>query len=268
MSGRIIQDVASLRDYGSEVSLLNVPGYSLQYVSGYNPVISQGTTPEDVWQGGGLYPFLVAAQPLEVLSTNAGDSAAGAGTQVIRIVGLDANYIQINELVTLNGTTPVVTTKSYLRVNDCRQVRAGSNQINLGDITVRTNGTSIVQAVIATGFGRAQQAIYSVPAGFTLMLSSVVVSLLRAGGTQAGELHLMTRQYGAGWTVALVVPLSTAGASAQQFSFTIPPIIGLEGADIRWSCPLVSANNTIMTASMTMLQSSSPSNLRPIVVPS
>ena len=48
-----------------------------------------------VWDGGGNYTFLEAAETMDVVSTSADDVAAGVGARTMIIYGLDENYIEI-----------------------------------------------------------------------------------------------------------------------------------------------------------------------------
>jgi len=80
---------------------------------------------------------------------------------------LDADYRAITEVVTLNGTTPVQTSKLFYRINDL--ITAAGN--SAGDITASYDGT--VYAKILQGFGRNQSANYTVPLGCAFYLGRI-----------------------------------------------------------------------------------------------
>jgi len=82
--------------------------------------------------------------------------------------------------VTLNGVTPVALTNSYLRVNSVAVATAGSGNANAGVITLRLAGAGASQAVVQAGYSYAKQAIYTVPTGFTLVVTDLFFS---TGGT-------------------------------------------------------------------------------------
>jgi hypothetical protein len=65
-----------------------VNGYSVVHKFGANFDIDNGSEPETVWTGGGLYPWssLATAQTLYVLSESSED------TGTLEIQGLDENY--------------------------------------------------------------------------------------------------------------------------------------------------------------------------------
>jgi hypothetical protein len=159
-------------------TLNRIGGHSRVAVYGHHP--SPVTAGADVWEGGGAYPFQAAATVLEILSASANDTAAGTGARTFLLQGLDANYNVISETLTMAGVTPVQTVNSYLRVNSLNIVSAGSGQVNAGDITLRVTGAGATQAIARAGYGYAKQAIYTVPAGFTLLVTDL---LLECGGT-------------------------------------------------------------------------------------
>lgn len=154
-------------------------GATLGRVAGYTRVAFYGHTPTptlgtDVWEGAIAYPFLSAASKLEILSASASDAAAGTGARVMMIAGLDANYNPISENITLNGTTAVATINSYLRVNGLNIVSAGSGLTNAGDITLRVQGAGAIQAIARATFGYSKSCVYTVPAGFTFLVTDVL----------------------------------------------------------------------------------------------
>jgi len=127
---------------------------------GANFDIDQITTPETVWSAGGLYPWssLATAQTIYCISTSASDTA------VLTIEGLDANYNEQIETVTLTGTTAVATSNTFIRVFRMTY----EDGANVGTITARvTSGTGTVVAQIDIGYAQTLMSVYTVPAGYT-----------------------------------------------------------------------------------------------------
>ena len=143
-----------------QVARGQIAGHSVVNIYGYQPSVS--TTIYPVWENVSAYTFPVAATQMNLTGT-------GSDTAKVLISGLDANYLQISETVTLNGTTPVPTTKSYFRINNI-QVTSGNPAaaVVLQDLT-----NTITYAKINSGVGRSQMAIYTVPAGYTYYLARV-----------------------------------------------------------------------------------------------
>jgi len=125
-------------------------------VFGFNRTI--GTDFETIWESGGTYPFPTSAATLSCVSSSASD------TMSILISGLDADYQEIYDVVTLQGLTPVTTTNAFFRVNSA-VILTGSNA---GNISI-SHGSDVVQ-YIGVGIGLTQSCVYTVPAGKDLYL--------------------------------------------------------------------------------------------------
>ena len=125
-------------------------------VFGFNRTI--GTDFETIWQYGGSYPFPTSAATLSCVSSSAAD------TMTVLISGLDADYQEIYDVVTLQGLTPVSTTNAFFRVNNA-VILSGSNA---GNITI-THGSDVV-SYIGVEIGLSQQCVYTPPAGKDLYL--------------------------------------------------------------------------------------------------
>ena len=143
-----------------DVARLVIPNSKIVHKFGANFDIDQATDPESVWTGGGLYPWasLATAQTIYCISTSASD------TGTLTLEGLDANYNEQSETVTLTGTSAVTTTNTFLRV--FRMTYGDS--ANVGTVTARvTSGTGTVVAQIDAAYAQTLMAVYTVPAGHT-----------------------------------------------------------------------------------------------------
>ncbi len=87
---------------------------------------------------GSIYEYLTAATKLKAASTSANDTAAGTGARTILITWLDANFHEIEEIVTLNWQTPVETIKEFYRVNKTSVLTAWSSNAQAWNIYVWT----------------------------------------------------------------------------------------------------------------------------------
>jgi len=151
-------------------------GYRSLYKFGYNPDVD--TTEETVWGNAGDYIWLDSAVTMFVSSTSANDSGTGIGARTILIQGLDEDYNEIEETITLNGQTQVATQLSYLRVYRSFVTLAGSNEGTSGVIYIGSSGStggvpnSSVYASISIG-NQTQIAAYTVPAGHTLYIDEI-----------------------------------------------------------------------------------------------
>ncbi len=81
-------------DFLTEVALGVVPGYAVGTKFGRNPEIDTGTTPEDVWIGGGIYPgFNPAIDGGEKIAVYGGATDTGTLVSTGTSTGASSNYI-------------------------------------------------------------------------------------------------------------------------------------------------------------------------------
>ncbi len=140
-----------------------IMGHSTLNIYGYQPALT--TTFIPLWELATTYTYPSSAITMYLAGT-AGDTAK------ILIQGLNANYIQISETVTLNGATPVATVNQYFRINGM-QVTAGSATNPAGVVTLKDVTATTTYAQINAGVGKTQAAIYTIPAGYTFYLSRI-----------------------------------------------------------------------------------------------
>lgn len=151
-------------------------GYRTLYKFGYNPDVD--TQEETVWGNSGDYVWLDSAVTMFVSSTSANDNGTGTGARTILIQGLDEDYNEIEETITLNGQTQVATQLSYLRVYRSFVTLAGSDEGTSGVIYIGSSGATggvpntTVYASISIG-NQTQIAAYTVPAGYTLYIDEI-----------------------------------------------------------------------------------------------
>jgi hypothetical protein len=146
-----------------------ITGHSTVNIYGYGAAVTTSTIP--AWENATAYTFPAAATTMNLVSTvNTGGDKTGT---TILVQGLDANYAAISETLTLNGTTVVVTTKSYLRINSILVSSVTSAAAPTGVITLKDLTNTTTYAQISAGFGRSQMSIYTVPANNTFYLSRI-----------------------------------------------------------------------------------------------
>lgn len=152
-----------------------IAGHSLVNVFGYQPAV--GSTFHAVWENATNYVFPAAALNLLVYSNSASD----VNCRIV-IVGLDANWnVQTEAVILTNGTTGVLTTKQFLRVNSVIATDAVyANPV--GTIIVGNAAKTAIYGQINAGIGKSQMSVYSVPANHTFYLYRVDVYISEAGG--------------------------------------------------------------------------------------
>ena len=118
-----------------------------------------------------LYPWGHSSGVVSVVSTSTQDGPTGSGTLTILVQGLDLNYEPAQELITLNGTNPVLGQVPFSRVFRSNAVTGDSN---VGDINISIGGDLVAQ--IAADYGQTLQCAYTVPAGKTAYLKDFQAS--------------------------------------------------------------------------------------------
>ena len=166
---------------------------------GFNPDIDDSL--ETVWSGGGLYSYLSAATVLKVSSSSANDTSAGTGARTVELQGLDGDYNQISETVTLSGQTAVNTTQSFLRIYRMIVKTAGTGAQNAGVIyagtgTVTSGVPANKYATIAIGDNQTLMALWTVPAGHTAYMLQTDITVATTQNNKYCTVHLVARPPG------------------------------------------------------------------------
>lgn len=168
-------------DYHDEVALGLRTGKTLWHKWGYNEDVDTAAQ-EVVWSEGGNFTFLTTASTLSLVSTDANDADGGTGAHGVVLYGIGENRTAQVEVVLLNGTTPVVTTSTWLGLNRVALFRSGSAQSNIGTITATATSNSSVQAAMPAGEGTTQQAIFFTQAGHTALVTSLLINVRKSSG--------------------------------------------------------------------------------------
>jgi len=195
-------DYVSQTQYGKfeeftlQVARGQIQGHRNVTVFGFNPDVD--TTQVSVWPLPSLITFPSAALQMTVSSSSASDTSAGTGARTIVVQGLDANYNEISETVTMNGQTAVTMTAAFLRVNYAYVLTAGSGNSAAGDIyigtgTVTAGVPATVYDVIKFDYNNTTTGSYTIPAGYTAYLSQGLFSAGQASGSTQVQGRLLSR---------------------------------------------------------------------------
>lgn len=156
----MIQDIIRLPHGLLGVAANHYDGLSHIHKFGAVPAMSQNNT-GTIWDvNDTVYPWTAFSSETTLTVDRA--SASDADKQVL-IAGLDGDYNQISETVTLTSATGNATTKSFIRVY--RAFMTNGSATNVGNISVKASTTVVAQ--ITAGKGQTLMAIYTVPAGYS-----------------------------------------------------------------------------------------------------
>lgn len=226
-----------------QVSRGLIVGHRAITVFGFNPDVDQ--TEVTIWPLPILLQHPTVAIQIKVTSTNANDTAAGTGARTILIEGLDGNYDEISEIVTMNGLTTVLTTQLFLRINRATVVSAGSAKSALGDIymgdgIVTTGIPALKYNIIKFDFNNTVTGHYTIPAGYTGYLMQGLFTVGQAAGSAEIRGRLMTTDQNGINRTNSVVALNNGSA---DYTFEFPVAIP-EKTDIEARAIGVSNNNS------------------------
>jgi len=193
--------------------------------------------------GGSSAVLLSAAETLDIVSDDVNDTLTGTGAQKIIITGLDANYTEQTEEIDMDGTTPTVSSKTWIRFYIARVSAVGSDTsgTNLGVITISGSTTTTATLVIDSGDGRTQNAQYTIPAGNTGYMDRIFFTS-NAALIMTGQLQV--RPFGGAWQVYREIIIQNEHISDNMAG--TDPIT--EKSDIRWMARAATGPNNDATS--------------------
>ena len=210
----------------------------------YDSVDTNLTT---IWSQGGVYSYLSSASTLYISSSSTDDTGAGTGARTVTVSGLDNNFDEKIETVTLNGQTGVeLNGSTWFRVNRIAVNTAGSGGANAGVLYVGTESapTSGVPtnkyATVLAGDNQTLMCIYTIPRGYTGFITQKDVSASSSAGKFA-ILSLVVRPFGGVFNIKDRV-LSSEGYSTIEYPY---PLKFTEKTDIEIRAQADSAGGTV-----------------------
>ena len=169
--------------YFIQVSRGLVDGHKRLFKFGHNPVIQDIS--ETIWDAGGLYTYPSSAVAMTVTS---GAGATDNGV-AITVQGLDGDYNEVSEEVTLASTGTATTTQTFLRVY--RAFVSGSQAIT-ANTTIANGGTTYAQ--INTGENQTLMALWTVPAGYTAYLLDTKITAFTEQNNKVATINIYARR--------------------------------------------------------------------------
>ena len=148
--------------------------------------INIGTSTETIANFSTLWTPPTVARTISFVSTSASDSAAGIGIRSFILSGVNASRELISETITLNGTTPVVSTLLYLGVNSILAASWGSSGVAVGNVTGTATTENTTQVQIEAGQLNSAQIIYHVPVGYNLYSSHFPIQVYKNANQHPG----------------------------------------------------------------------------------
>lgn len=176
---------------------------------GYNPAIPNNGF-ETVWDGSNVYTYSSTPAVATITSDDADDNG---GT--VEVQGLDTNYNQVTETLTIGGAPGSIL---FRRVFRATLLTANTGTVNIGAVTVTVN--SIAVAIISEARGQTLMAIYTIPAGYTGYLLQLDTGCKK---DSEHEISLVVRSEVAGSAWQTKSFLTTRGGfTEKEFKLPVP----------------------------------------------
>lgn len=204
---------------------------------GANTTLSSGIIPQ--------YTFSTSADIDSISSTSVAD------TQIIEVQGLDLNYNEVTQTVTLTGQTTATLTTPLIRA--FRMINRGSVDL-VGEIYLYTTGTAAVlgvpqtpanvRAIINDGNNQTLMSIYTIPASKTGYMRTWFAATSGVRKTSVHVIHLSARPFGEVFQLKHVSSLLPTGTSTNQHRYEEPEVF-TEKTDI-----IIHANTDVNAAAI------------------
>lgn len=157
-SGRLVLNTistASILQDNSGIETKNIKGITTSQSYTHFELLSNTPNHELQWP--------TSAETISCVSTSALDTLVGTGIRSVIIYGIDGTGVEINESIDLSGTTPVITTLLFKRINSIIATSSGVNEFAMGTISF-TNSTSLqLIDTISPGDTRSVSFKYTIP---------------------------------------------------------------------------------------------------------
>jgi len=202
-----------------------ITNHQINNLFGYSTNI--GNVNQAIWEAsattGADYFWPTVSSQMTLVSTSASDGSSLS----VQVDGLDSNFNAINEIIALNGTTPVPTVNSYYRINSLYV----TNGINVGTINC---GYSLATTG-ASGTGTTATLTYAGTYAFTVGQTIVVTGITPTGynttgavvtASSAGSVSYANTTTGsqtiAGTVTALYARINPGIGQTQMAVYTVP----------------------------------------------
>lgn len=240
-------------DFDLQVSRGQVPGHKAIFRSAYSTHV---TTSQNyaVWNRPANYTFPPSASVMTLSSSSAGDT-----TQSVLITGLDANYDEISEVLTLNGQNAVTSTKSFLRVNDMIVlVDSPAGNLFFGTGTVTAGVPDNVYGFISAGDNQQLGGWYTVPAGHNLFIKGGSVNASLANQNKLVTINFSSTILGVKFAAAKII----SSGGYQHYPYT-PPLAVPEKTDLLDTATTTDATTSTVTVNLSGILIKGPAAAAP-----
>lgn len=199
-------------NYGLEVARGNVTGVAGLNKFGRSTAVGNGAQ-TTIWDANTAYTFSTSADITHLWST-AGD------TQDIVVQGLDNSYAEVEQTVTLTGTTAVALGTALRFVN---RMYVDDTTSPAGDVRAGDSGKTFYRSQITIGNNQTGQAVYTVPIGKTFYMEQWYANFNKSsGGAGSVDLQLEAILEGKVFRARSFLGVLSTGSSHFAHEYPVP----------------------------------------------
>ena len=180
-----------------------VPGRYSNAASGFN--MDVGTTEETIWSCGGMWAIHDDYEFVSFVSSSLNDAPGETGGFALLISGIGEDWTEYadNEILVINGQTPVNTARKYRLISRSTVIAAGSTRTNEGEILGTGVDTSNIMVCLPAGYGLQRQVISPIPIGRERIIEEVSFSatLTATGATPEVIIRIRWHQMTANFSI-------------------------------------------------------------------
>ena len=247
--------ITSKNDFITDISRGKVGDYRSVVVEGHNSALDTADGDADLWGCGGNLSYLSVAETIDVVSDDANDTSAGTGARSIIILGLDASFNAVVDVVVLAGLTPVESRVAFYRITGVFVGTAGTSLTNEGIINLTSSISATIQCCVEAGYSTGVQGFFTLAAGTKGIIKQIEFDSTRVGGGQSPDVNfrVYVRATGADqpWFVILERKLDTSVQDQLIIPFPLSNRL-VEGADMRFTAS-TTENGTEARARVTIM---------------
>jgi hypothetical protein len=179
------------------------------------PQITDKSTIQTIWDGVTEYVFPSSSGESLIIN-----SSNGTDNQSVIVMGLDENFEQQFQEITLSGTSDVNIPSTWTRV-----FRAYNNSSSdfVGDVSIKSSDGVNTYAKILSNNNQTLMCVYTIPANYTGKLVKFNISAhnVSSSNSLSAVVHLKTREYGKVFRTRSVTSFSDVSPTSNQLTFPI-----------------------------------------------
>ena len=151
---------------------------------------SVGTGVAAIWSQSGSPLVNNTATIVEFTSDSGEDHSASAGARTIQFSGVDADFNQQTENITMTGATAASSIDAYLYVHRLKVLSAGDSLGNAGVISAKIGTPASTFGTIPAGSGQSEMMVRPVPASATMYLGGMGIAV-----DKGADVHIHLEEY-------------------------------------------------------------------------